>query len=244
MEEALELADYLPMSYRSRSEEEYIAFLWDAFQTNYSTGKFEFSSLAFHLLYMSFVSFSLWQIRVVRPADFTTALIGFQREKESKILRVDNPFKFYEELKESEVFRFLKLLGCENDQVGEFSRFVKRRNKIAHPTGTVFFNDQVSIDKEISEMMREVGNIQNHMRPIILEVYRRFLMESWDIENRQYAEPIQEIVVNLLHKYYLSPRDIRFCLELDMTALVENAAFPMIESLHTIFAETYADAIS
>ena len=241
MDDALELVNYLPVSYGSHSEEEYITFLWDAFQTNYSNGKFEFSGLAFHLLYMSFVSFSLWRIRVVRPEDFTTALIGFQREKEGRFLKVDSPFKFYEELKESEIFRFLKLLGCENDQVGEFSKFVKRRNKIAHPTGTVFFNDQVSIDREISEMMREVGNIQNHMRPIILEIYRRFLSESWDIENREYAEPAQEIAFNLLHKNYMSAKDIGFCIAYGLTELSGDVAFPMIESLHKSFAESFGD---
>jgi hypothetical protein len=30
----------------------------------------------------------------------------------------------------------------------------------------VFFNDRASIDTEMSEMMREVANIQQHMRPI------------------------------------------------------------------------------
>ena len=70
MEEALELGDFLPASYKTRSEGEYVAFLWDAFQSNYTSGKFEFASLAFHLLYMSFVSFSIWQIRISSRTGF------------------------------------------------------------------------------------------------------------------------------------------------------------------------------
>ena len=50
MDDAFELTDFLPVSYKSRSEEEYIAFLWSAFESNYLSGKYEFSSLAFHLL--------------------------------------------------------------------------------------------------------------------------------------------------------------------------------------------------
>jgi len=132
MDDAFELENYLPISYRSSSEKAYIRFLWESFRSNYESDKFEFSCLAFHLLYMSFVSFSLWRIRRVREQDFKNALIGFQREKEGRILDADNPFKFYENLKESEIFRFMKLLGCENDQVGEFSKFVRSRNKMAH----------------------------------------------------------------------------------------------------------------
>ncbi|MGH9427628.1 MAG: hypothetical protein ACRD2L_15155, partial [Terriglobia bacterium] len=175
MEEATELGNFLPLSFKTRSEQEYVAFLWDAFETNYSGGKYEFASLAFHLMYMSFVSFSIWQIRLVREKDFQHALIGFQRQTEMDLLAADNPFKFYDCLKESQIFRFLKVIGCGNDQVGEFAKFVKRRNKIAHPSGTVFFNDQQSIDDEITDMMKEVVNIQSHMRPIILNVYGDFL---------------------------------------------------------------------
>lgn len=238
-EGALELETYLPVSYRTRSEREYIAFLWDAFQSNYTNGKYEFASLAFHLLYMSFVSFSIWQIRLIREQDFKNALVGFLAESEGKLLDADTPFKFYEKMKESQIFRFLKLIGCTNDHVGEFGKFVKRRNKIAHPTGTVFFNDQVSIDAEITDMMREVANIQRHMRPIILEVYDRFLLESSDVEEREYAEPDQEIEMNLIHRNYVSQKDIEVCLSCDLSKYEGHANFSTIEALHQSLQRQY-----
>jgi hypothetical protein len=243
MEEALELVNYLPVSYKTRSEGDYIEFLWDAFQSNYNAGKYEFSSLAFHLLYMSFVSFAIWQIRLVRELDFKKALIGFQLESENSLLDADTPFKFYEKLKESQIFRFLKLIGCENDQVGEFAKFVKRRNKIAHPSGTVFFNDQVSIDAEIANMMREVVNIQRHMRPIIIEVYGRFLVESSDIEEREYADPKLEIEVSLIHQNYISPKDIEICLGYDLAPLGTDPNFAAIQALHQCLQENYAELV-
>ena len=241
MEEALELGDYLPISYKTRSEGEYIAFLWDAFQSNYTTGKYEFSSLAFHLLYMSFVSFSVWQIRLVREQDFKNALVGFQIESETKLLDADTPFKFYEKMKESQIFRFLKLIGCGNDQVGEFAKFVKRRNKIAHPSGTVFFNDQVTIDAEITEMMREVVNIQQHMSPIILEVYARFLMESSNIDEREYADPEEEIEASLIHRNYISQKDIEVCLTYNLAPLKTETNYLEIEALHQSLRKTYSE---
>jgi hypothetical protein len=240
MDEALELATYLPVSFKTRSEEEYIAFLWDAFQSNYTNGKYEFASLAFHLLYMSFVSFSIWQIRLVREQDFKNALVGFQSDSEVKLLDADTPFKFYEKLKESQIFRFLKLIGCSNDHVGEFAKFVKRRNKIAHPSGTVFFNDQVSIDSEISEMMREVGNIQQHMRPIIQEVYERFLLGSSDLDEREYAAPNHEVEANLIHRSYVSQKDIDVCITYDISEHTAHPNFLGIEELHLSLRETFA----
>ena len=242
MEEALELANYLPVSYKTRSEEEYMAFLWEAFQSNYTSGKYEFASLAFHLLYMSFVSFSIWQIRLIREQDFRNALVGFLAESEAKLLDADTPFKFYEKMKESQIFRFLKLIGCTNAHVGEFAKFVKRRNRIAHPSGTVFFNDQVSIDAETTEMMTEVANIQQHMHPIILEVYGRFLVESSDIEEREYADPDQEIEVNLIHRSYVSQKDIEVCLTYDLSKHQTHTNFSAIEALHQSLQRQYASA--
>ena len=241
MDEALELEDFRPVSYRTRSEGEYVAFLWEAFQSNYTTEKFEFASLAFHLLYMSFVSFSIWQIRIARVQDFRNALVGFQNDAESSLLDADNPFKFYERLKESQIFRFLKLIGCNNDQVGEFAKFVKRRNKIAHPSGTVFFNDQMAIDSEIAEMIREVRNIEEHMRPVVVDVYKRFLVDCADQEELEYDTMNQEIEINLIHRYYMSRKDLEICLGFDIRALHGHENFHVLEQLHQSLSQVYAE---
>ena len=39
MEEAAELGNYLPLSFKTRNEQDYIAFVWNAFETNYTHGK-------------------------------------------------------------------------------------------------------------------------------------------------------------------------------------------------------------
>lgn len=240
MEEALELADFHPASYKTRAEADYVTFLWDAFHSNYGSEKFEFSSLAFHLLYMSFVSFSIWQIRIAREQEFKYALIGFQSESELRLLDAPSPFKFYDRLKESQIFRFLKIIGCGNDQVGEFAKFVRRRNKIAHPSGTVFFNDQGSIRDEIVEILVEVSKIQDHMRPILVDLYERFLLESADIDVREYADPEQEVEVNLVHRCYLSKRDLDTCVAYDASIHASHEDYEAIQSLHQATTRLHA----
>jgi hypothetical protein len=240
MDDALALGDYLPISFRSEGEEKYIAFLWDAFETNYQAGKYEFAGVAFHLLYMSFASFALWQIRAAREHDFNKALIGFF-DREKDLLSADTPFKFFEGLKESQMFRFLRLLGCSNAQIGEFSKFVKRRNKIAHPSGTVFFNDRASIDAELELMMAEVANIQRHMRPIISDVYRDFLLSSSDLETREYSDPDEEIEVNLIHKSYFSLEDVAVCVGFNMATLADQRNHSEMLILHERLSERYGD---
>jgi len=55
MEEAAELANYLSLSFKTRSEQDYIAFLWDASETNYTYGRQPLAFLACHMLAMSTV---------------------------------------------------------------------------------------------------------------------------------------------------------------------------------------------
>lgn len=241
MEEALELGEYLPQSFAAAGEQAYLDFLWSAFQTNYEAERYEFASLAFHLLYMSFVSFSIWQIRLARPEPFRMAMVGFRSDDEGKLMDCATPFKFYDKLKEAQIFRFLKLIGCDNQQIGEFAKFVKRRNKIAHPSGTVFFNDHVAIDAEIAEMMTEVRNIEEHMQPVILGLYERFLLDSADPEEREYADAADEITANFVHANYMSAADLVFCRGFDIETLNDKPGFEEMQTLHAALAATYPD---
>ena len=77
MEKADELANYLPVSFKTPKEQEYVAFLWGAFDANYQAEKYQFAFLAYHMLTMSFVYFIIWQIRNNEPNDFEKATIGF-----------------------------------------------------------------------------------------------------------------------------------------------------------------------
>ena len=121
MEEAAELGHYLPLSYKSPKEQEYVEFLWDAFQTNYTHGKYQFAFLAYHMLTMCFVYFNLWQIKQTKPNDFAMGLIGFGKEIEKKLLDATSPFVFSAE-RERTVLRLLKLLGCDNSQIGTYAK--------------------------------------------------------------------------------------------------------------------------
>ena len=91
MEEATELANYLPLSFKTPKEQEYIEFLWDAFETNYTHGKYQFAFLAYHMLTMSSVFFNIWQIKLAVPEDFEKAMVGFGKDIERKLMEASLP---------------------------------------------------------------------------------------------------------------------------------------------------------
>jgi hypothetical protein len=179
VEDAAELGNCLPLSFKTRSEQEYIAFLWDAFASNYDQKKYQFAFLASHMLTMSFVYFNIWQIRQARPKGFEMGLIGFGKEVEKNLLEANSPFVF-SSVNERSILRLLKLIACDNIEIGDYVKLVDDRNATAHPNENIFFSTQAAHDTKINEILRVVDEIETHSKPVIEQAYCKFLLQSHD----------------------------------------------------------------
>ncbi len=241
MEEAAELASYLPVSFKTPKDQEYIEFLWDAFETNYTHGKYQFAFLAYHMLTMSFVYFNIWQIKQTEPDDFAKAMVGFNKDVEKELLDATSPFTFWR-VNESSVMRFLKLIGCDNGKVGSYAALVKERNDTAHTNGNIFFSTQAALDTKIREILRVVDEIQIHSVPTIQRCYARFLEESNASDDREYSEAADQIREVLIHTNYLSQKDIEICAAFDILKYEMHTNFPGIEALHHALRAGYPDS--
>jgi hypothetical protein len=244
MEESIELGNYLPLSFKSQKEQEYIAFLWDAFETNYTHGKYQFAFLAYHMLTMSFVYFKIWQIKQTEPGDFAKGLIGFGKDVEKNLSEATSPFVF-STVNERSILRFLKLIACDNGQIGAYAKLVDDRNDTAHPNGNIFFSTQPALDTKITEILRVVGEIQAHSNPVIERCYGEFLVHSADPEEREYSDLADQIREVLIHGNYMSQRDIDICLGFNVEGLNEHAGIEEIRTINDLLAKDYkADSSS
>ena len=239
MEEAAELGNYLPLSFKTPKEQEYIEFLWDAFETNYASKKHQFAFLAYHMLTMSFVYFNIWQIKQNRPADFLKATYGFSKDNEDTVLSATSPFTF-SEIGESAIFRFLKLIDCDNGKIGSYTKLVKDRNASAHPNGIIHYADQQTLDIKITETLRVVAEIQSHSKCVIEDCYQQFLLDSHDPEEREYSDVADQIREVLIHGNYMSQKDIEICRSFDLATLVDKLHYDHMRDLHDALVATYA----
>ena len=238
MEEAAELADYLPLSFKTPKEQEYIEFLWDAFETNHTHGKYQFAFLAYHMLTMSFVYFNIWQIKQTTPKDFAMGLIGFGKDIEKSLVEAISPFVF-STVNERSILRFLKLIACDNGKIGTYAKLVDDRNDAAHPNGNMFFSTQAAFDTKITEILRVVDEIQAHSKPVIEHCYREFLIENHEPDERAYPDPADQIREILIHENYLSQRDIEICLGLDLASLGDAVPSEQGRELHDALVVRY-----
>ena len=238
IEEAGKINDYLPASFKTTKESEYVSFLWDAFESNVQSGKFQFAFLAYHMLVMSFVYFNIWQIKLFKPKRFGTALIGFNKNMEKDLLNATSPFVF-SVVNERTVLRFLKIIQCDNGKIGKYAKLVDERNLSAHANGNIFFNAEGELERKIGDVLRVVEEIQTHSRDIILEGYKNFLIAARDIEEREYIDDESQIREILINQNYMSISDIAFCCDFDITQLGESDGFETIRILHDTLLAQY-----
>jgi len=238
MEEAAELADYPPLSFKTPKEQEYIEFLWDAFETNHTHGKYQFAFLAYHMLTMSFVYFNIWQIKQTTPKDFAMGLIGFGKDIEKSLLEATSPFVF-STVNERSILRFLKLIACDNGKIGTYAKLVDDRNESAHPNGNIFYSTEAALDIKIAEILRVVAEIQAHSKPVIEHCYREFLLQNHDPDEREYPDAADQIREVLIHGNYLSQKDIEICLAFAVESLADDPGIEGIRELHAVIVETY-----
>src|SRR3989338_4669520 len=211
MEESSELGNYLPLSFKTESEQEYIQFLWEAFESNYENKKYQFAFLAYHMLTMSFVYFNIWQIKQTTPKDFAMGLIGFGKDIEKSLLDATSPFVF-SAVNERSILRFLKLIACDNGKIGTYAKLVDDRNDTAHPNGNIFFSTQAALDAKITEILRVVDEIQEHSRPIIDRCYSEILLQNHDPDECEYPDAADQIREVPIHGNYLSQKDMEIFL--------------------------------
>jgi hypothetical protein len=240
MEEALRIFDYLPVSFKNPSEKEYVDFLWDAFVTNYEAGKYLFAFLSYHMLFMCFVYFEIWQIKENCPDDFNKAMVGFNKDIEKDLVNATTPFALWQ-VNESSVFRFLKLIGMDNSDIGRFTKVVKDRNETAHSNGNIFYKNKESLDDKIDEMLSCVETIQSKSIPIIEKAYRKFLLESSNPEEREFYDNESQIKEIFVHSNYLSLADIRIAQDWDVSMLSAESNFSEIQSLSETLKNEYEE---
>ena len=219
--------DYLPSSYETPDEQNYIEFLWSSFESNYESEKYQFAFLCYHLLFMSSIYFKILQIKKIQPANFKKVLIGTNKNIEKTFLNATSAFTF-SEMKERSIFRFFKLIGCSDSEIGRFSKLVDDRNDVAHPNGNVFYKEQEILDRKITEINSSLNIIQLKFNKLILKQFKKFLLDYNNSDNWEITDFTEQINKMLIQRNHFSKQDFDMCLNYDVFELKKNKDFSSI----------------
>ena len=226
MEEASEINKHLPVS----NEREYTAYLYNAFETNYANGIYQFAFLAYYMLLMSFVSFKIWQANWRMDSRVSQYLKNRLRKAKAP-LTLDigtttmnrHILEFVEGLLPANTFRSLTML----------------RNRIAHVNGRIHVLDRDVSDQGITEILEIINRIECKFKHVIENCYFNFLLDSRNPEEREDMENANQINEVLIHKNCLSEQDIAYCVGYDIAILQDYEGFDEMKSLHETLLQLY-----
>jgi hypothetical protein len=123
--------------------------------------------------------------------------------------------------------------------IGSFAKIVDARNQAAHSNGNISFNSQKAIDDKIGEVMPHIEEIQTLSKPIVDDCLIEFLKSSWNPDEREYLDDEEQFREALIHKNYLSQKDIELMLKFDIARLSSEDHFDEIKQLFDKFALAY-----
>lgn len=232
MDEAYHIFSYLPLRYKSNDEEEYVGFLWSAFEKNYEAGHYQFAFLSFHMLFMCFVYTTIWKIKSIHPQDFENISLGFQ----DCIADCSSPFSFAIE-SESKILSIFKYWGIDKAQIGKYKKLVVKRNDVAHSNGKILYQSQESLDEQIAEIIGFCEQIQEKTTSSILGCYKEFLTNNNSLDDSPFST-VEEMQNDIfVSNHYISQKDLLSCTNFDIASLSEVENFDSIQDIHTQIVE-------
>jgi len=254
MAKALDILQYLPQSYKTKDEQDYINILWDSYEVNYKNDKYQFAFFAYHLLFMTYAYFQIWKIYNTYNEDFKKSVLGFEKldtllaeleERNKKNVTDGKPIEMlypfsFSEVNERTIMVFFKMIGCDKSKIGRYKKIVDERNEIAHASGKLVFVAAENLDKKINEMMMLVEEIQTHSMNGIDACFKQFLIDSSDPDKREYYDPEDQLKEILINSNYLSQKDVEHLLVFDISKLIGETNFGEMEILFSSFASNYA----
>jgi hypothetical protein len=194
---------------------------------NYGGEQYQFAYFGLHLLYMTYVYFSVKKISTILPERYKDAMI-FARPYHGRKLdfnNLDSVFD-YSLVSEKELPAILKIIGLDNGQIGKIGGLVETRNDMAHANGRFAILNEKSFRTAADGVCDSARNIHRCMDGQIRIWFKNFLLSYCNNEFEEYDEVSDIITEQMIQGFNLSPQELNICNEMSIGLLIkENPVF-------------------
>lgn len=123
-----------------------------------------------HILYMVFVYTQLLRISQEKKIEFDFCWIGFPSQEKDFLKNPSSPFSF-SQINEKTVFRFFRLVGFDDSEIGEVSCLVNKRNDHLHANGKIFFEDEGEFEEQVMIYLQKMQKIITKQIVFLEDIY-------------------------------------------------------------------------
>ena len=199
---------YFPITIKNESDMNYINSHFDLLEKCVKENLFQDAFLYLHILYMSFVYFQLFRIKENKNKDFNLGCIGFSSQKKD-LEDASSPFTFAA-IKEKSIFRFFRLVGFDDSNIGSIAKCVETRNKFAHAYGIISFSNEDEFTETLDEYLINFNNIVKKQSSFLIGLFDEFnKTKSSDFEYSNIEDEIRE---NFIARNFISVKELSIIL--------------------------------
>ncbi len=192
----------LPATFSNSEADEYIAYVESAFLENYTNEKYQFSFLAFHLLYMCFIYKMIWQGNQFK-------VVGMEERVRQKCQPnpFDSPFRL-SVVPEKEVIPFLNHYGFHQNKTKQFSSPVEWRDNCAHASGFIQYGN-TDVNQNIQQVINYIDEIEKKNNQNITRIFIEYFTENFkpDDPGSYFPNGITSVEI-FIKNYLLSFNDV------------------------------------
>jgi hypothetical protein len=160
-----EILDYLPISAVDKEDVSlYVQNITNLISMNYRYEQYQFAYFGLHLLYMTYIYFTVWKISKVIPDRYRDATV-FARaynSRELDFLNIESIFQ-YSLVPEKELPKIFRLIGLDGGQLGNISGLVDTRNDMAHASGKFEIPNDTEFTSRANSICTSMRNIHECM---------------------------------------------------------------------------------
>lgn len=178
MEDVYELGKFFPYGTNDDSLNQYLSHHLASVTSCVENGLYSSAYSHLHLLYMSFIYIQLLRIAREKEQEFKYGWIGFPGQEKDYLEDPKSPFSFAI-INEKTVFRFFRLIGFNDSDIGNIAKPVATRNGRMHASGVVHCADLEAFENELGEYMQRMKLVINKELPFLRDIYKG-LLETYD----------------------------------------------------------------
>ena len=219
-----ELQSYLPIRAIDKEDvDAYLKSVTDSVVLNYGGEQYQFAYFGLHLLYMTYVYFSVKKTSTIIPERYKDAMILARPYHGEKVDfdNINSAF-VYSLMPEKELPKVLKIIGFGDDKISEIGGLVSKRDDMAHATGSLAIKNEQGFFSEAGRLCASARNIHRCMDGQIRNWFKDFLLRYCNNEFEEYDEVSDIITEQMIEGFNLSSQELSVCNAMSLKSLIQE----------------------
>lgn len=248
-DELFKMLEYLPEEYADETEEKYIDAVMLAAQTSYENGLYQFAYVQYHMLFMTAVYYAILKVSIFHEEELKKALYYLLKDRYADFWKETNTkngnlyFGSFALINESDVFLLLRVVGLDNNLLGELKKLVEERNKYAHANGQLqLTSDELFMDA-LNSYNAKIQKVVELLKCDLIEFYKKTISDSdfYDPDIRAYLDPDEQMNQEFIKEYSLSRTELNWLRKIRLSDFEGCEGEKEIKTLHSALIHYYRE---